>query len=104
MFMKDSPQTVSSSTSTKSLRKTSYHEKYKEYLMRDTKSKTEYYHNSAKIRQTLSKLNREEARKKWAKHKQELRKRNKENSLTQSTKVKRFIDMTPNEKKEYMRE
>ena len=103
---KESPQTVSSSTATMSRRKmkTSNPAKYKEYLMRDTKRKTKYYHNIVKIRQTSSKLNREEARKKWAKQKQELRKRNKETSLTQSTKVKRFTDMTPNEKKEYMRE
>ena len=72
--------------------------------MRDTKRKTKYYHNIVKIRQTSSKSNREEARKKWAKQKQVQRKRIKENSLTQSTKVKRFTDMTPNEKKEYMRE
>ena len=103
---KESPQTVSSSAATKSRRKmkTSNPEKYKEYLMRDTKRKTKYYHNIVKIRQTSPKSNREEARKKWAKQKQELRKRNKEKSLKQSTKVKRFTDMTPNEKKEYMRE
>ena len=103
---KESPQTVSSSAATKSRRKmkTSNPEKYKEYLLRDTKMKTRYYHNIVKIRQTSSKSNREEARKKWAKQKQELRKRNKERSLKQSTKVKRFTDMTPNEKKEYMRE
>ena len=49
---KESPQTVSSSDATKLRRKikTSNPEKYKEYLMRDTKRKTEYYHNSVKIR------------------------------------------------------
>ena len=88
-----SPHTVSSSAATKSRRKmkTSNPEKYKEDLMRETKRKTEYYHNSVNIRQTSSKSNREEARKKWAKQKEEQRKRNKEKSLTQSTKVKRFI-------------
>ena len=47
---KESPQTVSSSAATKSRRKmkTSNPEKYKEYLMRDTKRKTKYYHNIVK--------------------------------------------------------
>ena len=47
---KESPQTVSSSAATKSRRKmkTSNPEKYKEYLMRDTKRKSKYYHNIVK--------------------------------------------------------